>query len=72
MEIVKFLLLKGVDINDAEDCVIGEGRTAFMHALIPTDTSSDKNEEIVKHLLEKSADLSILDKNGKSALFYGI
>jgi ankyrin repeat protein len=65
-------LLKGVNVNDVEDCVFGERRTAMMHALSPTNTSSGKNEEIVKNLLEASADLSIFDKNGKSAFFYGI
>ena len=58
LEIVKYLLEKGGNINDKDD----KCRTALIYA------SSGGCLEIIKYLIEKGADVNIKNNNGETAL----
>ena len=58
LEIVKYLLEKGGNINDKDD----KGRTALIYASMSVDL------ETVKYLIEKGADVNAKDNNGSTAL----
>ena len=58
LEIVKYLLEKGGNINDKDD----KCRTALIYASMSVDL------ETVKYLIEKGADVNAKDNNGSTAL----
>jgi ankyrin repeat protein len=61
--LVRFLLEKGVNVNDR----LGTGWTALMSALVVKNDKTKK--EMVNLLLEKGADVNLQDNTGQTPLF---
>jgi len=63
VEIIKYFLSKGVDINQADN----EGNTVFMNA-----ASSNSEIEVIELLLPKLKNINQLNKKGVSALAFAV